>query len=78
MKHNDRPTSTSDVLKIAHASLPKLGRALFEYQERVLPEGETWDELDSGERRFWEMSAEAVLVQLRFTIEESEACLPRA
>jgi hypothetical protein len=50
---------------LSEHDLDLLGRALFEEQERLLPEGETWDNQGDGERSFWRMSAEAVIKQLR-------------
>jgi hypothetical protein len=42
-----------------------LARALFEEQERLLPEGETWEEMDVCDRLFYQMSAEAVVIELK-------------
>jgi hypothetical protein len=39
----------------------RIGRALFEYQESILPEGETWEELDDGDQSFWIESAKRVI-----------------
>lgn len=38
-----------------------LGRSLFEYQESVLPEGETWEMLGASDQSYWAESAATVL-----------------
>lgn len=53
------------VLAVGFAAESKLGRALFEKQERMLPEGEVWDELDDADRSFWISSAREVIQELK-------------
>jgi hypothetical protein len=56
--------------------LDRLGRAAFEEQERMLPEGEKWADLDEGEKAFWRLTAHAVVFEMRRIVEESKSALP--
>lgn len=49
------------VLKIGFRSVDKLGRALFEKQEQMLPNDEVWEELSEADRTFWIVSATTIL-----------------
>ena len=42
-----------------------LAEALFDEQERMLPEGETWSDLSVADKSFWRNSALAVVHRLR-------------
>jgi hypothetical protein len=42
-----------------------LAKALFREQELLRPEGETWEEADDCDRIFYQMSAEAVIRELK-------------
>ena len=42
-----------------------LAEALFDEQERMLPEGETWSDLSEADKSFWRNSALAVVHRLR-------------
>jgi hypothetical protein len=55
----------NDVPPLSDQELEELGKALFEEQERKLPEGQNWEALTMGDHDFWIMSAEAVVRQLR-------------
>lgn len=45
--------------------LDSLARSLFEEEEKLLPEGETWAELSETEKDFWRLAVKAVLRKLR-------------
>jgi hypothetical protein len=47
------------------AEIASLAKALFEEQERMLPEGETWEQVTVADRAFWENSALAVIREFR-------------
>jgi hypothetical protein len=53
------------VLKIGFQSVDRLGRALFEKQEQMLPNDEVWEELSEADRTFWIVSATTILRELR-------------
>jgi hypothetical protein len=46
---------------VSDEELVKLARTLFEVQERLLPDGQVWDDLSSGDREFWISSVEVVV-----------------
>jgi hypothetical protein len=48
----------------------RLGRALFEAQERMMPEGEIWDDLSDGDKSFWFNSVGYVLHELKNLVTE--------
>lgn len=58
------------VLKIGFQSVDRLGRALFEKQERMLPNDEVWEELSEADRSYWIVSATTILRELRKIAEE--------
>jgi hypothetical protein len=45
------------VLAVGFQQVQRLGRALFEAQERMLPEGQKWADLDEADQSFWIDSA---------------------
>jgi hypothetical protein len=53
------PESVSD------DELNELARALFEEDERMLPEGRTWETLDTSDIAFYRNGVAAVLSRLR-------------
>ena len=64
-QHRYRAVPMNDVPPLSDQELEELGKALFEEQERKLPEGQNWEALTMGDHDFWIMSAEAVVRQLR-------------
>jgi hypothetical protein len=47
------------------AEINLLAEALFDEQERMLPEGESWSDLSENDKSFWRNSALAVVHRLR-------------
>jgi hypothetical protein len=43
----------------------ELARALFDEDERMLPEGRTWETLDNSDQAFYRNGARAVIRRLR-------------
>jgi hypothetical protein len=52
--------------------LDRLGRAVFQEQERLLPEGQSWSEMDEGDRSFWRLTAHAVVSEMRKIVEDRD------
>jgi hypothetical protein len=46
------------------ADLDRLARVLYEEQERLLPEGDTWAEQNPGLRSYWRSCVKAILREL--------------
>jgi len=58
-----KPTGRHTI-DVSEPETERLGRRLFEYQESILPEGETWEGLSEGDRGFWIDSAMRVVWEL--------------
>ena len=48
------------VLEIGFQSADRLGRALFEKQEQMLPNGDVWEELSEADRSYWIVSTTTI------------------
>jgi hypothetical protein len=49
---------------LAQPQRMRLGKALFEKEEMLLPEGETWEEISDGDRSHYDKCAMAVIDEL--------------
>ncbi len=55
----------ADPLDVTTDEFLLLARALFEEQERMLPEGERWEDFSENDKSYWTNSVKAVVAELR-------------
>ena len=58
------------MITLSDEELDRLSRALFKEQERMLPEGETWEDQNVGDIAYWHNSVMAVLSELEKIMED--------